>query len=206
MTTDPPSEPNHSRSHARGSDLPVDSDLAEEGDAAPPRTPLGTHVAAARPVHLHWRYVGVVALGGAVGTAIREALSLAVPDLNGVALIIFAINVVGACALGFLLESLSQRGPDVGRQRTLRLLLGTGVLGGFTTYSSLATGTGILFTADRPGAAVLYALATVLVGAGATFAGIVLATRSRRHRGRAEQRERPLQPPTDEASGGVDPK
>ncbi len=37
--------------------------------------------------------------------------------------------------LGALLESLARRGPDEGRRRAIRLLVGTGGLGGFTTYS-----------------------------------------------------------------------
>jgi CrcB protein len=70
------------------------------------------------------------------------------------------------------LETLASRGPDDGRRRRLRLLLGTGVLGGFTTYSALATETGLLLTDGRAGAALLYALGTVIVGALASWAGI----------------------------------
>ena len=133
-------------------------------------------------MHLQWRYLGLVAGGGTVGTALREALSIIVPAVDGVSVIILAINVVGAFALGVLLEALVRRGTDDGWRRTLRLLLGTGVLGGFTTYSALAADSGALLTNGRTGAAIVYALATVILGAAATFTGITLATFAHRRR------------------------
>ena len=98
----------------------------------------------ARPVHLRWQYLALVAAGGAVGTALRELLMLAVPPVAEIPVATLGINVLGAFLLGALLETLARRGPDVGGRRKLRLLLGTGALGGFTTYSSLATDTSLL--------------------------------------------------------------
>ena len=129
-----------------------------------------------RPVHLTWRYLGLVAAGGAVGTALRALLTIAIPPLGHVPVATFGINIVGAFLLGALLESLARRGPDEGRRRALRLLLGTGVLGGFTTYSALAVDTTLLLTRDTLGAALLYALGTIILGAVATWAGIVAAS------------------------------
>ncbi|PZP66844.1 MAG: hypothetical protein DI592_23690, partial [Stenotrophomonas maltophilia] len=57
---------------------------------------------------------------------------------------------------------------DAGRRRVLRLLLGTGVLGGFTTYSTLAESTAALFLDGHGLAGTGYALLTVLSGAIAT--------------------------------------
>ncbi|MEK8225306.1 CrcB family protein [Oerskovia sp. M15] len=57
------------------------------------------------------------------------------------------------------------------------MLLGTGFCGGFTTYSSLATDTAVLLDKDRVDLALIYVLATVLIGAVATFTGIVVATK-----------------------------
>jgi fluoride exporter len=134
-----------------------------------------------RPVHLHWRYVGLVALGGVFGTATREALALTIP-VNGVfPFAIFLVNIIGAFLLGVLLEGLTRRGPDAGRRRTLRLLLGTGFLGGFTTYSALAVDSALLLssqagTADgaQIGVGLGYAFGTVLAGALATWGGIAV--------------------------------
>lgn len=118
------------------------------------------------------RYLAVVGVGGAAGTAAREALSLLIPPAGALPLAILLINLVGALALGAILDSLVRRGPDSGRRRLVRLIVGTGFLGGFTTYSTLATGTALLLTGKNPGLAVAYAVGTVLLGAAATYAGI----------------------------------
>ena len=141
---------------------------------------------AARPVHLRWRSVGLVFAGGTAGTALRELLAISVPPVAGVAVVIVGINVLGAFLLGLLLETLTSRGPDEGRRRQLRLLLGTGLLGGFTTYSALATDTSLLLADNRLGAALLYALGTVLVGALASWAGIAAGGSLHRRRPRRD--------------------
>ena len=137
----------------------------------------------ARPVHLRWQHLALVFAGGTVGTAVRELLAISVPPVAGVAVVIVGINVFGAFLLGLLLETLARSGPDDGRRRQLRLLLGTGVLGGFTTYSALATDTSLLLADDRVGTALLYALGTVIVGAITAWAGIACGAALHRRRG-----------------------
>lgn len=146
-------------------DLPLDPDLdaSESASGAP------------RPIHLRPGALLLVFAGGTLGTAAREALSLAFPPIDGVPYAIFAINIVGALLLGVLLESLVRRGPDRGRRQRLRLLFGTGVMGGFTTYSALATDAAHLIGTGAVGAGLAYGVATVLVGAVATGSGIALA-------------------------------
>lgn len=139
---------------------PVDSDAA--GRAVP-----------GVAVHLQPAFLAVVALGGALGTGAREGVSLLVPSSGEFPVAILLINLSGAFLLGLLLDALARRGPDVGRRRFARLLLGTGFCGGFTTYSSLATATAVLLTDSATGTAVLYALITVLGGAVASWAGIL---------------------------------
>ena len=133
-----------------------------------------------RPVHLRWRYLALVALGGTVGTALRQLLSLSVPSLAGVPVMTMGINLSGAFLLGVLLNVLMHRGPDEGRRRHLRLLLGTGVLGGFTTYSALASDAFLLLSHGRLIPALLYAFGTLFGGAIASWAGITLSTVIRR--------------------------
>ncbi|MCX7520878.1 CrcB family protein [Microbacterium sp. STN6] len=140
-----------------------------------------------RPLHLRWHFIALVALGGAVGTAAREGLALAVPDFGGLPTTIFGINVVGAFLLGLLLETLALAGPDAGGRRVLRLLVGTGMLGGFTTYSTFATGAGLLLDGGSIWLSVLYGVGTVVIGAAATFGGIVLAASV--HNARSRRRE-----------------
>jgi CrcB protein len=137
----------------------------------------------ARPPHRRWRFLGLVALGGAVGTGARASLAAAVPAVHGLSWTILAINVVGAFCLGLLLDALAQRGPDVGRRRSLRLFVGTGVLGGFTTYSTLADDTARLLDVGRWGAGTGYALLSVVLGLVAAAAGMWVARGTRRAHG-----------------------
>nr|WP_274636354.1 CrcB family protein [Microbacterium bovistercoris] len=131
-------------------------------------------------MHLRWSAIGLVIAGGAIGTLARYGLSLVLPEWGGMPVPILLINVVGAFALGWLLSVLGRGGPDVGRRRMLRLFAGTGILGGFTTYSTFAVGADGLFAADRPWLGIAYALATVIVGAAASVAGIALGARTGR--------------------------
>ncbi|QAY61727.1 CrcB family protein [Microbacterium protaetiae] len=145
-----------------------------------------TASATTRPVHLRWSSVGLVVVGGFLGTLARYLLSITLPEWGGMPWPIFLINVVGAFILGWLLEFLARGGPDAGRRRAMRLFAGTGVLGGFTTYSTFAVGTDGLFVTGDVWPGIVYAVATVLVGAAASIAGILLGARSSRARGVAE--------------------
>ncbi|MDN5687246.1 MAG: CrcB family protein [Brachybacterium sp.] len=127
-----------------------------------------------RPAHRRPGLLALVALGGAAGTACRAGLNTAIPDVGGVSSTILLINVLGAFLLGLLLDSLARRGPDQGGRQRMRLLLGTGFLGGFTTYSTLATHTALL-GGGSPAVGIAYGLTTVLAGGLATWAGIAVA-------------------------------
>ncbi|WP_347107995.1 CrcB family protein [Paenarthrobacter sp. S56] len=127
-----------------------------------------------RPVHLHWRFVGLVALGGVFGALARYGLGLAIPAPGAWPLPTLLINLTGALALGALLEGLSRRGPDAGRRRVLRLALGTGFLGAYTTYSTLALDAVHLFMAGATPAAAWYLALSLFGGAAATATGIWL--------------------------------
>jgi len=144
----------------------------------PPRTgPPSTAPLSTRPPHLRPGAILLVAAGGAVGTAARYGTALVLPPLGAVPVATIAVNLVGAFLLGLLLAGLARRGPDTGRRLTLRLLLGTGVLGGFTTYSSLATETATLGAAGDVLTASVYGLASVLLGVLAAAAGIAVGAR-----------------------------
>ncbi|WP_094742653.1 fluoride efflux transporter CrcB [Rathayibacter sp. VKM Ac-2630] len=132
-----------------------------------------------RPLHLRAGPILLVAVGGSVGTAARYATALALPPVDGLPLPTIAVNLVGAFLLGVLLESLARRGPDDGGRRTLRLLLGTGVLGGFTTYSAFSLDTAELLAAGRVAEAALAVGITLVLGTSAAVLGILLADRRR---------------------------
>lgn len=114
-----------------------------------------------------WAHLGLVVLGGALGTAARAGLLLVIPAPVAVPV----INVAGAFLLGVLFGLLSR--AAVRRRRAWQHFAGTGVLGGFTTYSALAVG-----ALDPSGMA--WALVTVLAGTAAAWAGLVVARARRR--------------------------
>lgn len=130
-----------------------------------------------RPGHLL-----LVFLGGAVGTAGREAVNLLLPSQQGFPTATFAVNILGALLLGLLLEFLGRFGGSPGRARRMRLLLGTGFMGGFTTYSTLAVDGALLLGTGSVGLGALYALGSIVLGAAASWCGILLgAARTRRN-------------------------
>ncbi|GGK66987.1 fluoride efflux transporter FluC [Nocardia camponoti] len=128
------------------------------------------------PLYLRPTAIAAVAIGGLIGAPARYALGLSV-NYQHWPVITFVINVVGAFLLGMLLEALTRLGPDSGWRQRLRLTLGTGVLGSFTTYSALAVDTDLLLRANRLWAATTYAIGTVAAGVLATAVGIAVGAR-----------------------------
>ena len=136
-----------------------------------------------RPPHHDPRLVAVVALGGMVGTTARWALTSAVGTTSsGFPTATLIENVVGSFLLGALLEALLRRGDETPGRRVLRLGLGTGMLGGFTTFSSLAIELQRLLAAGQVTTAVVYALLSLLLGLLACLSGVALAARQHRWR------------------------
>lgn len=115
----------------------------------------------------------LVALAGGLGAAIRlvvdgsvrAALVSRVPQRVGIGLVI--VNVTGSFALGVLTAA-----TDPG---TVRTVLGVGLLGGYTTFSSASLDSARLALSGRGGAAVLHATgtATACVAAAALGALVV---------------------------------
>ncbi|WP_024355757.1 fluoride efflux transporter FluC [Leucobacter chironomi] len=117
--------------------------------------------------------LAVVAVGGALGSLARYLLSIWIGPSGDFPLAVFAANVAGAFLLGLLVELVTRAGGDGGRWRTVRLLLGTGVLGGFTTYSMLAADIAELLLGGAFGVAALYALLTLVLGGAASWCGVL---------------------------------
>ncbi|QEW04141.1 fluoride efflux transporter FluC [Microbacterium lushaniae] len=127
-----------------------------------------------RPAYAQPKLIAFVFLGGALGASARLGLTLAMPSDAGDDWPVLIANLVGAFLLGLLLTGLASRKPETPGRRDFRLFAGTGFMGGFTTYSSLATNTAELFESDVLGA-VLYSLGTLLGGIAAAAVGIWLA-------------------------------
>lgn len=114
-----------------------------------------------------------VAIGGATGALLRFSAGLLWPTADGsFPATTLGVNVVGCLAIGALMAVLAERAGH----RLLRPFLGTGVLGGFTTFSTYCLDIANLTRAGRPVVALSY-LAATAVGAVAATAIALLATR-----------------------------
>ncbi len=111
----------------------------------------------------------LVALGGAVGSVARYGVGFAAARWLGLAFPwgTLAVNIVGGLAMGFLAARV---GPE---QESARLLLGVGLLGGFTTFSAFSLET-VRLMEHQPGLAMLYAAASLILSVGACWLGLNL--------------------------------
>jgi fluoride exporter len=115
----------------------------------------------------------LVMAGGAAGAALRFGLSRAVPMAAGMwPWATFAANVLGSLAMGILAFWLVRKGAQ-GEQ--LKLLLGVGLLGGFTTFSAFSLEVANMIGRGQIIMAFGYALASVLLALTALFAGMAVA-------------------------------
>lgn len=148
--------------------------------------------------HLRLRFVVLVAAGGALGTAARYGVGVALPHRTGQwPWSTLVVNIVGAFVLGLVLELLLRHGPDTGARRIARLGIGTGFCGAFTTYSALATDTVLQLDQGSTATGLLYAVGSVGLGLLATVAGLELAARG--HPG--DHRDDPVDPDLPGADG-----
>ena len=115
----------------------------------------------------------MVALGGIVGSLARYGLAEAMPHGSGqFPWATFLTNVLGCFAIGLLLARLTPRSHPL-----LRPFLGTGILGGFTTFSTFAVDTEKLLHV-QPTIAVVYFFGTLAAALTAATAGEWLGRRS----------------------------
>ncbi|MFD8703746.1 fluoride efflux transporter CrcB [Kitasatospora sp. NPDC059648] len=126
--------------------------------------------------------VAVVAVGGAIGAVARYAAGLgwgtgpsAFPWTT------LLINVVGCAVIGVFLVAITEGRPA---HPLLRPFFGTGVLGGFTTFSTYAVDLRRLLEAGRLGPGLAYLGLTLAGALGAVWAAAAL-TRRAIHRGGA---------------------
>ena len=119
----------------------------------------------------------LVGFGGAFGAICRYLLGLGLGRSLGAAWPYgtFAANVVGGLLMGLLVGFLAFRGGA--DQERLRLLLGVGVLGGFTTFSSFSLEVLRMIETRNPGQAAGYVAASVVLAVGAVFLGMIIARR-----------------------------
>ena len=119
------------------------------------------------------RALELVAVGGIIGALGRYGLTRAFPVGAGTfPTTTFVVNVSGAFILTVLLEWLVHRGTP---EHWLRLFVGVGVLGAFTTFSTFATELALLWRDHERATAVAYAVASVAAGVLAVLLGLVVS-------------------------------
>jgi fluoride exporter len=115
-------------------------------------------------------YILVMA-GGALGAALRYALARGLPLATAWPWPTFIANVAGGVLMGLLSAWLLRAGHA---GESLRLLLGVGLLGGFTTFSAFSLEMAKMMDQGQVSLAAGYALASVLLAMVAVFAGMAM--------------------------------
>ena len=120
----------------------------------------------------------LVFLGGGTGAVCRYLAGVGYGRAFGLVrgwLAIGGINVLGGLLMGCLVGLLAMRG-GAGQERW-RLLLGVGVLGGFTTFSSFSLDTVLMLQRREYGTAATYVVGSVVLSVLAVMAGLFVTRR-----------------------------
>lgn len=111
--------------------------------------------------------------GGAVGAALRLALSRALPvPSGGWPWATLIANVSGSLAMGLLVAALARDGAMA--EGPWHWAIGVGLLGGFTTFSAFSLETVRLVETGSAGMALSYAMASVIASMTAAAAGLMV--------------------------------
>ena len=108
----------------------------------------------------------------------RYGLSqIGTPGEYGFSYATFVANVTGAFALGLLVAACARRWPSA---HYVRPALGTGMLGGYTTFSTYLVEAVLRIDHGRTAIALSYVVLSLAVGLAAAFAGLALGGGRRR--------------------------
>ncbi len=123
------------------------------------------------------RELTAVFVGGALGTVARAGLeTLAKPDPGEWPWPTFLVNIVGAFLLGYFITRLLERLPLSSYRRPL---LGTGLCGGLTTFSTMQVETLKMLEHHHYGLAIGYTAASIGAGLVAVYVATALVRRVR---------------------------
>lgn len=116
----------------------------------------------------------LVAVGGALGSMARYGTGVLVGKAwtASFPLATMLINIAGSLAMGLFIGWLARTTPSW--QADARLFVAVGIFGGFTTFSSFSLDTIFMLERGEIGPALLYVLASVIIGIGALYGGLVV--------------------------------
>ena len=115
----------------------------------------------------------LVFVGGGIGAALRHGVNVTLARWLGMHFPFHTLfeNVSGSIVMGLLAGYFITAG---GTPQSMRLLLTTGILGGYTTFSAFSLDTVLLIERDQYGLALIYVAASVLAAIGGVALGIQL--------------------------------
>jgi CrcB protein len=123
------------------------------------------------------RELAAVFAGGAIGTLTRAGLeTLAAPDPDRWPWPTFIVNIVGAFLLGYFVTRLLERLPTSSYRRPL---LGTGLCGGLTTFSTMQVETVKMLEHHHYALAFGYTVASITAGLIAVYLATAMTRRVR---------------------------
>lgn len=116
----------------------------------------------------------LVFVGGGIGAALRHAVNRGALALLGPSLPFgtLMVNVLGSFLMGVLAAALLARGEG---DQSVRLFLGTGVLGGFTTFAAFSLDAVLLWEKAEWLALGAYVIGSVVLSLGALLIGMFAA-------------------------------
>lgn len=123
---------------------------------------------------LDWRALLAILAGGGLGSVLRYLVTLGITQRLGPGFpyATMFINVTGSLIIGMVFELSQTRA--IGMSPVLRLFLMTGILGGYTTFSTFSLDIALLAGERAMLLAFAYAAGSVILGLAAAFAGIVV--------------------------------
>jgi fluoride exporter len=118
----------------------------------------------------------IVFVGAGLGGSLRHAVNLAAARLLGPVFPwgTLTVNVAGSFLMGLLAGWLAVKAGQAWSEQ-VRLLVGTGILGGFTTFSAFSLDAMILWERGQPALSAAYVIASVLLSIAGLAAGLALS-------------------------------
>ena len=121
----------------------------------------------------------LVAAGGALGALARYQVGRLMTNLAGPGYAFpwatLSVNIIGSLAMGALVGWLARGTTSDQAAESLRLLIGVGLLGGFTTFSAFSAELVTMLHRGQTGMAAGYAAASLVAGMAAMIAGLIAA-------------------------------
>lgn len=123
-----------------------------------------------------WPILAVISLGGVIGSTLRYGAGLLWPTAPGTfPTTTLVVNAVGCAVIGVFMVVIT----DVwAAHRLVRPFFGTGVLGGFTTFSTYAVDIRKLVDSGHPGTGMVYLATTAVTALAAVWAAATLTRRA----------------------------